>query len=252
MGITAAEQASPPKTRVQEVAADEPGVRVFVVHGEEREAYERAMRERAMEATRQALEKLARRVERGQPQAPEKIGEAAGRLLARHHGYRYYGWRLSAGRFVWFEHPVHLAREKAYEGHYLIQTEERDLSPVEAVRIYKELSEVERGFRELKDLLEMRPIYHRTAPRVEAHIFVAALAFLLSRALEKKLEAAQVALLARAALEALRTVHVVDIAVGNRRKRGVTAGSSRARQVLAAVGLRDHEPPTPPAVIGKS
>jgi transposase len=252
VGITAAEQASPPKTRVQEVAAQEPGVRVFVVHSEERAAYERAMRERAMEATRQALEKLARRVERGQLKAPEKIGEAAGRLLARHHGYRYYGWQLRAGRFVWFEHPVHLAREKAYEGHYLIQTEERDLSPVEAVHIYKELSEVERGFRELKDILQMRPIYHRTAPRVEAHIFVAALAFLLSRALEKKLEAAQVPLSASAALEALRTVHVVDIAVGDMRKRGVTAGSSRARQVLAAVGITDHEPPTPSTVIGKT
>jgi len=146
---------------------------------------------------------------------------------------------------------VHFEREKAYEGHYLIQTEERDLSPVEAVGIYKELSEVERGFRELKDILQMRPIYHRTQPRVEAPIFVAALAFLLSRALEKKLKAAQVPLSASAALEALRTVHVVDIAVGERRKRGVTAGSSRARQVLGALGISDNDPPTPSARLEK-
>jgi transposase len=42
---------------------------------------------------------------------------------------------------------------------------------------------VERAFSGLKDVIEMRPIYHRTVPRVEAHIFIASLAFLLDRAL---------------------------------------------------------------------
>jgi len=41
------------------------------------------------------------------------------------------------------------------------------------VEIYKDLSEVERAFSGLKDVIEMRPIYHRTVSRVEAHIFVA-------------------------------------------------------------------------------
>lgn len=196
--------------------------------------------ERARKATRGAVEKLARRVERGQLRAPEKIGEAAGRLLARHHGCRYYGWRLREGRFVWFEHPVHVEREKACEGHCLIQTEEREMSPVEPVRICRELPEVERGVRELKDVVAMRSVHHPTPSRVEAHMFAAAPAFPLSRALAKKLEAAQVALAASAALEALRTV---ISPWGERRKGGVTAGSSRARQILAAVGITDHEPP---------
>ena len=75
---------------------------------------------------------------------------------------------------------MHLPAEKALEGKYVIQTEELDLSAVQAVEAYKELSEVERGFRELKDLIEMRPIYHHRPKRVRAHIFVAALAFLLA------------------------------------------------------------------------
>ena len=49
-GITAAEKRDRPRTQVPEVAGDEPGVRVFVVHSEQREPYERAQRERAMEA----------------------------------------------------------------------------------------------------------------------------------------------------------------------------------------------------------
>ena len=49
-----------PRTRVQEVAGKEPGVRVFVVHSEEREQYERGMRELSMERVRQELEALRR------------------------------------------------------------------------------------------------------------------------------------------------------------------------------------------------
>src|SRR5262249_29038129 len=116
------------------------------------------------------------------------------------------------------------------------------LSAVQAVEAYKDLSEIERSFRELKDLLEMRPIYHRRPKRVRAHIFIAALAFLLARALEKKLKAATVPMSSAQALEALRTMHVVDIRVGTEIRRGVTAGNHQARQILAALGISDREP----------
>jgi len=63
---------------------------------------------------------------------------------------------------------VHLPAEKALEGKYVIQTEELDLSAVQAVEAYKELSEVERSFQELKDLVEMRPIYLPSAGQTGA------------------------------------------------------------------------------------
>ena len=242
VGITAQEKETAPRTMVTEVAGEEPGVRVFVVQSEERLAYERAMREAAMEKTRQALEKLAARVAAGRLKKAQNIGAAAARILSRNHGSRYYDWSLEQGVLRYFEHPVHLAAEKALEGKYVIQTEELDLSAVQAVEAYKELSEVERGFRELKDLIEMRPIYHHRPKRVRAHIFVAALAFLLARALEKKLKAAGVPMSSAQALEALRTMHVVDIRVGAEIRRGVTTGNHQARQILAALGISDREP----------
>ena len=242
VGITAREKEKPPRTMVAEVAGEEPGVRVFVVQSEERLAYERAMREAAMEKTRQALEKLAARVAAGRLKKAQNIGAAAARILSRNHGSRYYDWSLEQGIFRYFEHPVHLPAEKALEGKYVIQTEERDLSAVQAVEAYKELSEVERSFRELKDLIEMRPIYHQRPKRVRAHIFVAALAFLLDRAMEKKLKAAGVPMSSAQALEALRTVHVVDIRVGAENQRGVTTGNHQARQILAALRISDREP----------
>jgi len=56
----------------------------------------------------------------------------------------------------------------------VLVTTEKDFTPPQAVQQYKELMELERGFRSLKDVLAMRPIYHRLAPRVRAHILVAA------------------------------------------------------------------------------
>src|SRR5262249_30401700 len=241
VGITAMESKKVPRTMVREVAGEEPNVRVFVVKSEERLAYERSMREAAMEKPRQALEKLSLRVAAGRLKKAQKIGEAAARILGRNHGSRYYGWSFEKGLFRYFEHPGHLA-EKALEGKYVIQTEELDLSAVQAVEAYKDLSEIERSFRELKDLVEMRPIYHRRPKRVRAHIFIAALAFLLARALEKKLKAATVPMSSAQALEALRTMHVVDIRVGTEIRRGVTAGNHQARQILAALGISDREP----------
>jgi transposase len=247
VGITAREKATSPKTLVQEVAATKPGVRVFIVHSEEREAFERAQRVKAMEGVRAKLELLQQRVAKGRLKAPAKIGAVAARILARNHGYRYYGWSCENGVFRFFEHPVHFAREQAYEGKYVIQTEEPNLSAVDAVRLYKELSEVERAFADLKDVIDMRPIYHRTDNRVLAHIFVAALAFLLHRAIEKKLKAEGLDLSATEALNALKSVRVVDIDLGDgTTKRSVTRPTQRTAAVLRALRITDLDPPTPP------
>ena len=245
-GIAASERAAVPRTRVQEVAGKEPGVRVFVVYSEEREQYERGMRELSMERTRKELEGLRLRVEKGELKEAGKIGAAAARVLVRNHGHRYFNWELRAGQFHYFEHPVNFPRETACEGKYVIQTEEPGPSPVEAVAAYKQLNEVERGFAHLKGLLEVRPVYHHKDDRVRAHVFVAALAFLLDRALEKKLRAAGSSLSSPAAWQALETVRCVSVAVGSRTRLCVTRGSRQAAEVLKILRLSELDPPEAP------
>jgi len=242
-GIAAREKTNPPKTLVQEVVSGESGVHVFVVHSDERLAYERGEREKAMQKVRERLEALKQRVARGRLKLPEKIGAAAARVLARNHGTRYYDWRLNEGAFEYFEHPVNLAQEKALEGKYVIQTEEPNVSALDAVAIYKDLSEVERAFRGLKDVIEMRPVYHRKPDRVRAHIFVASLAFLLNRALEKKLKSTAIDISSEEAWDLLKTVRVVEIDLGNgEQKRSVTHGSARAARIVKAVGIKNLDP----------
>jgi transposase len=219
---------------------------VLVVHSEEREQYERGLRELSMERVRKELEALRVRVEKGDLKEPEKIGAAAAKILQRHHGHRYFDWELGKGQFYYFAHAVNFPREQACEGKYVIQTEEPDLSPVEAVVAYKQLNEVERGFAHLKGLLEVRPVYHHKDGRVRAHVFVAALAFLLDRALEKKLRAAGSSLSSSVAWQVLETIRCVEVQVGDRTKLCVTRGSRQATEVLKAVALSGLDPPQPP------
>jgi transposase len=247
VGITAREKADPPRTRAQEVPSAVEGMRVIIVDSDERRAYEEAMRQKSMERTRQGLEKLQQRVAAGKLKQPEKIGAAAERLLQRNHGYRYYSWDTHRGGFRYFENAAGLGTEKGIEGKYVIATCESGLSVLDAVAIYKELSDLERGFCQLKDVLAMRPIYHQIEPRVKAHIFVAALALLIQRLLGRRLQEAGIDFSAERAMEALETIRLVRFRLGAETERqGVSGGCPDARRVLKALKVSELKPPTPP------
>ncbi len=247
-GINARERkTNPPRTRAQEVPSGDPSLRVIVIDSDERRTYERAKREQAMERARQHLEELKERVTSGKLKQPEKIGAAVERIMQRYHGYRYFDWKLTAGGLEFSESAERLGREKKIDGKYVVMTGEKDLSIRDAVALYKELTEVESGFRQLKDVLGMRPIYHRIEPRVKAHIFVAALALLVQRLLGRRLKEAGVDLSPARAMQALATVRLVTFHLeGQPERRGVTGGCPDARLVLKALKLVDHRPPTPP------
>jgi transposase len=247
LGINAREKkTNPPRTRVQEVPSGDPDQRVFVIDSDERRAYEQRKREQAQARTRQRLEAVQRRVAEGKLVDPAKIGAAAERALQAHHGYRYFAWQLRDGVFTFEDHPVHLAREKQLEGKYLIATSERDWQPVDAVALYKQLLDVEQGFRDLKDVLGLRPVFHRVEPRVRAHIFVAALALLVRTLLERRLDEKGVGLSAAEALQAVETIRHVTFRLNGQERSGVSSPSARARDVLQALGITQLRPPTPP------
>jgi transposase len=237
----------PPRTRAQEIPSGNPDLRVIVIDSDERRGYERVKREQAMERARQKLEKLKGRIASGHLKRPEKVGAAAERIMQRYHGYRYFDWTLNDGAFEFSGSETRLGREKKIEGKYVIATSEKRLSVLDAVAMYKELTEVESGFRQLKDVMAMRPIYHQVEPRVKAHIFVAALALLVQRLLGRRLEEAGVDLSPARAMQALSTMRLVTFCLeGQTERRGLTGGCPDARLVLKALKLVDQRPPSPP------
>jgi len=242
----AREQSQAPMTYVQEVMGKDKATRHFVVKSDERLDYERGQRERSMERTRKELEGLKSLVSCGKVKKRETIGARAQAILNRNHGHRYFDWRVAQdGSFEYFEHPVNFPREKAIEGKYVLTGWNVTLDPVAAVGAYKELAEVERGFRHLKDIIELRPVYHQKAERVRGHIFIAALSFLLLRALEKLLRTANVELGAREAMQALETVRVVEFEIDRQPHQVVTRPSGYAARVLKALGIQVKRPPRP-------
>jgi hypothetical protein len=139
---------------------------------------------------------------------------------------------------------------KRIERKYVIVTAEKSLSALEAVAIYKDLADVERGSRHLKDVLAMRPIYHQVEPRVRAHIFVAAPALLVQRLLERRLRDAGIEFSSARAMEGLSTVrHVTFRVEGEGRRGGVAGGPPDARRVLKALKIGELRPPMPPAEV---
>jgi transposase len=237
----------PPRTRAQEVPSRNPEMRVIVIDSDERRGYEQARREQAMERARQKLEKLKERVASGGLKRPEKIGAAVARIMQKYHGYRYFEWKLRDGTLEFSESRTHFEREQRIEGKYVIATSEKGLSVLDAVAMYKELTEVESGFRQLKDVMALRPIYHQIESRVKAHIFVAALALLVQRLLGRRLKEAGVDLSPARALQALSTVRLVTFRLeGRPERRGMAGGSPDAHLVLKALKLVDNRPPPPP------
>ncbi len=167
--------------------------------------------------------------------------------MQKYHGYRYFDWKLSAGSLAFSESKTHLEREKKIEGNYVIATSEKGLSVLDAVARDKELTEVESGFRQLKDVRAMRPLSHQVASRVKAHIFVAARALLVQRLLDRRLKEAGLDLSPARALQALSTVRLVSFRLeGQAERRGLTSGCPDARRVLKALKLIDQRPPAPP------
>jgi len=99
------------------------------------------------------------------------------------------------------------------EGRYLLRSNLTGEDPAALWRYYIQLTEIEQAFKELKSDLAIRPIYHQCDKRIEAHIFVAFIAYCLQVTLKQRLRALAPGLTPRAALEKLAPMHMVDVRV---------------------------------------
>lgn len=97
------------------------------------------------------------------------------------------------------------------EGIYLLRTNLTDEDPTKLWKYYIQLTEVEQAFKELKNDLSIRPIYHQLENRIEAHIFVAFMAYCLQVTLKQHLKALAPGLTPRAVLEKFKAMMMIDV-----------------------------------------
>ncbi len=104
-----------------------------------------------------------------------------------------------------------LRETRQREGRYLLRSNLCNESPAKLWHVYTQLTQVEQAFKELKSDLSIRPIWHQKESRIEAHIFVAFVAYCLQVTLKQRLRALAPGLTPAAVLEKFAAMQMVDI-----------------------------------------
>ena len=115
------------------------------------------------------------------------------------------------GRFSYQLRKDKLRVARRREGRYLLRTNLTETDPAKLWTWYMQLSQIEEAFKNLKGDLALRPIYHQDEPRIEAHIFIAFMAYCLQVTLNRRLRELAPGLTARAVLEKFAAVQMLDV-----------------------------------------
>ncbi len=158
-------------------------------------AQERARkREALLDATEALLEPIAvaTRREKRRLSGESQIGARVGKVIGRYKMAKHFEWSIDQkGLFTYRRNASSIAAEAALDGLYVIRTSvpESELDAPGTVRAYKRLGTVERAFRSLKTVdLKVRPVFHRTAERVRAHVLVCMLAYYVQWHMRQRLK----------------------------------------------------------------
>jgi hypothetical protein len=176
----------------------------------DRIAKERSMRRRQLKWLWARLRQL-QSMELKRDELLMKLGSAQSKVPA--------AWRLievrvtEHGALTYRLHRNKLRQVRRREGRYLLRTNLTETDPVKLWQYYLQLTQVEEAFRTLKSDLAIRPIFHQDEPRIEAHVFIAFLAYCLYVTLGRQLKSLAPGLTARSALEKFAAVQMVDVHV---------------------------------------
>ncbi len=164
------------------ISPDYPGERLVVCKNPLLAAERARKREALLAVTEKDLARIAAQVQRRPRRGAAAIGQAVGAVLGRRHMAKHFHISIAEDAFSFAKNPLSIAAEAALDGLYVVRTnlsaEQSDAAAT--VRAYKSLSGVEHAFRSLKTVdLQLRPVFHWTAPRVRAHVLLCMLAYYL-------------------------------------------------------------------------
>jgi len=161
-------------------APDFPGERLVACRNPELAKLRAHKREDLLAATARSLDKIKARVEAGKLAGQDDIGVRVGKVVNKYKVAKHFALAIGDHTFTFARKHQGIAAEAALDGIYIIRTSvpAAQMAAPQCVRNYKALANVERAFRSLKTVdLKVRPIHHRTANRVRAHIFLCLLAY---------------------------------------------------------------------------
>jgi transposase len=159
---------------------DYPGERLVACRNPQLATLRSHKREELLAATERNLETIKARVDATKLTGADKIGLRVGKVINQYKVAKHFELAIGEASFSFQRKHDSIAAEAALDGIYIIRTSvaAAQMDAADCVRNYKALANVERAFRSLKTIdLKVRPIHHRTADRVRAHIFLCMLAY---------------------------------------------------------------------------
>jgi transposase len=129
---------------------------------------------------------------------------------------RYYKYWLDGKEVRYKENTESIKYEELIAGKWILKTEEETLSCEDIIFEYKNLSEIERAFRTIKNFLDLRPMYHRDDNRVEGHVFVCILGYYLQKVIEKMLQGKGKEMSGQRAIEKLGEIKLIKSKISGR------------------------------------
>jgi transposase len=225
------------------------GDEVFILcRSAERRAKEQAMHERFEKRIEEGLEKIAASC-RKRKQKPVAVATRVGRLLGRNtRAAGLFEVRVEQDAAGWAE--LHWTKSDTWrdwarlsEGCYVLRSNVTDWTPEELWRAYIQLTEAEAAFRIQKTDLQLRPVWHQREDRVQAHILVCFLAYVLWKSLGQMCRQAGLGDEPRKVFDEIAAITQVDVILPTRkgitiRKRCVSKPTEHQAILLQRLGLK--------------
>jgi transposase len=165
---------------VELISPDFPDERLVACRNPQLAKLRSRKREELLAATEISLEKIKARVVAAKLAGKAAIGVQVGKIVNQYKVAKHFELTIDDTAFAFQRKHDSINAEAALDGLYIIRTSvpAAQMDAPECVRNYKSLANVERAFRSFKTIdLKVRPIHHRTADRVRAHIFLCMLAY---------------------------------------------------------------------------
>ena len=224
------------------------GKEVFILcRSSERQAKEHAMHERFERRIEEGLEKIAASCCKSR-QKPLVIAGRVGKLMGQNtRAAGLFQVRIKeetgSAQIEWSKLDSWREWARLSEGCYMLRSNVTDWTPEELWRAYIQLTEAEAAFRIQKSDLQIRPVWHQRADRVQAHILVCFLAYVLWKALGQMCHMAGLGDEPRKVFEELKEISLVDVVLPTRngitlRKQCVSRPSEHQSILLQKLQLR--------------
>ena len=230
------------------------GHRLVVAHNPQRAAEQSQERLAKIHALQYRADQLAGKLDAqdaGVVQRGRKLSDSGAKARFFHevsdaHLARIIKVDLKSDLFTYQIDESALARAQLMDGKLMLITNVKDMAPLEVIRRYKSLADIERGFRVLKSDIEIAPVFHRLPERIKAHASICFMALILYRVMRKRLKLAGSELSPEAALAQLRRIQRHTVCIDNGAPiPGVSTIQPSQAQTLAALNVNkptlDHQ-----------